>query len=189
MAVLSRSATAVRCQAAAWSLRCRCLSSYRPYIHALAIHSDGCAFSQALCCSSAVAAPAMLRKYSRNDSRADGLSAFADGKAQTLFHRNWTDEFDNRLDIISGHYHFNAFGRIHRTRHIGGPKVKLRTIPSQERRMSASFILCRYILLAFEPGVWRDAPGLRQHLPTRDLFAFDAAEKQSDIVARLPPIE
>ncbi len=40
---------------------------------------------------------------SGNDASADGVTAFADGEAETLFHGDRADELDSHLDVVARH--------------------------------------------------------------------------------------
>ena len=47
------------------------------------------------------------------DACADGPTAFADRKFQPFVHGDRRDQFDLYIDIITGHDHFGAFGKLH----------------------------------------------------------------------------
>ena len=84
---------------------------------------------------------------------------------------------------------FPCLRQDHLARHVRGAEVELRTIVGEERRMTATFILGQDVALRLEFGVRRDGAGLGQNLAALDFFAFGAAEKRADIIARFALIE
>src|SRR5450755_3834690 len=83
----------------------------------------------------------ILRYYLGDHTCADGFAALADGKTQTLLHRDRSDQLHHDLDVIPRHHHLGALRQLHRSRHIGGAKVELRPIALEERRVTASLLL------------------------------------------------
>src|SRR6267378_4296980 len=71
----------------------------------------------------------------RDDAGADGLAALADGKPQALLHRNGRNQRHHHLHVVPRHHHIGPFGQLAAARHVGGPEVKLRPVPREERRM------------------------------------------------------
>jgi hypothetical protein len=47
-----------------------------------------------------------LHKDLGDDAGTDGLTTFADSKAEVLFHRDRLLQFDSQLDVVAGHAHF-----------------------------------------------------------------------------------
>src|SRR3954467_8490324 len=45
-----------------------------------------------------------------HDTRAHGLAALADGKAQSLLHRDGRDQRHHHLHVVPGHHHLRALG-------------------------------------------------------------------------------
>src|SRR6267143_2669779 len=106
----------------------------------------------------------------RDDARADGLAALADGKPQALLHRNGRNQAHHHLHIVPRHHHLGARRQLAAAGHIGGPEVKMRPIPREERRVPPAFFLREHIHLALELGVRGDRARLGQHLPALQLF-------------------
>src|SRR6185437_14536026 len=64
----------------------------------------------------------------RDDAGADGSSAFADGEAQLLFHRNGHDQLDLDRHVVARHHHLGALGKLDDPGHVGGAEVELRAV-------------------------------------------------------------
>src|ERR1700677_5386618 len=62
-----------------------------------------------------------------------GASAFTDGEAQTLLHRDWRVQRDLQRDVVAGHAHLRACRQLRRTCHVRGPEVELGTVAVEER--------------------------------------------------------
>src|SRR5688572_28263464 len=101
----------------------------------------------------------------RDDARADGLAALADGKAQALLHGDGRDQRHHHLHVVPGHHHLGALGQLHRAGHVGGAEVKLRPVVVEERRVAPALLLAQDVHLALELRVRGDRAGLGQHLP------------------------
>src|SRR5438309_6183653 len=104
----------------------------------------------------------------RDDSGAYGLAALADGKPQALLHRDRRYQAHHHLHVVPRHHHLGPLGQLAAARHIGGPEVKLRPIPREERRVPSPFFLREHVHLALELGVRGDRARLREHLPALD---------------------
>ena len=77
----------------------------------------------------------------RNRSRAYRVSAFADGKPQTLLHGHRRDQLNHQLHIVARHHHLRACRQFRHARHVRRTEIELRTIALEERRMTAAFFL------------------------------------------------
>src|SRR5262249_42340215 len=110
-----------------------------------------------------------------DDAGAHGAATLADGKAQTLVHRNRRDQLDLHRHIVARHHHLGAARQLHNSRHIRRPEVELRTIVREERRVPTALLLRQDVGLRLELRVRRDRARLRQHLAALDLLALRAA--------------
>src|SRR5579862_4165248 len=119
----------------------------------------------------------------RNRSSADRVSAFADCKPQTLFHRHRRNQLDHQTDVISRHHHLGARRKFRHTRHVCRSQVKLRTVALEEWRVPSTFFFGEDIHLSFEFGVRSNGPRLRQHHAAFDIFFRNAAQQKSGIVS------
>src|SRR4249920_3738823 len=82
-----------------------------------------------------IIAPRLL--YDRgDDARTDGAAAFTNGEAETLLHGDRHDQLDRHRDVVAGHDHLGALGKLHHAGHVGRPEVELRTIIGEERSMA-----------------------------------------------------
>src|SRR5437879_7479808 len=124
-----------------------------------------------------------------HDAGADGFAAFAHRKAQPLVHRDRLDPRHHHLDVVARHHQLGARRQLHRPRHIGRAKVKLRPVTIEKRRVPPAFFLAQHIHLALELRVRRDRPRLGQHLAALDLLALGPPQQHPHVVPRPPLIE
>src|SRR5712691_640805 len=116
-----------------------------------------------------------LLHHLTNRAGADGAAAFANGEAQAFLHRDRRDQLDVHLHVVAGHHHLHSRRQIRHPRYVRRPKVKLRPIAREERRMSSAFFLRQHISLSLELRVRRYAPRLRDYLPTLDVLALHSS--------------
>src|SRR5206468_12071718 len=121
----------------------------------------------------------------RDHPGAHGASAFADGEAQALFHRDGGDQLDGDADVVAGHDHLLVLRKLHRTGHVGGAEVELRAVVVAERGVAPAFFLAEDVDLGAEVGVRLDAARLTEDLAALDVFALGAAQQDADVVAGL----
>src|SRR5262245_40774726 len=74
-----------------------------------------------------------------HDAGADSLSTFADREFQTLIHGNRGNQLDLYVDVVAGHNHFGALGKLYDSGDIGGPEVELWPIAVKKRRVPSTF--------------------------------------------------
>src|SRR5499427_8857686 len=132
---------------------------------------------------------AVLLDDAGDDAGADGTTAFTNGEAQLLFHRDRHDQRDFHRDVVAGHHHLGAFRQRDHARHVGGAEVELRAVVGEERRVAAAFLLGEDVGLGLELGVRLDRTRLAQHLAALDFLALGAAQERADIVAGLALVE
>src|SRR5574342_1150503 len=101
----------------------------------------------------------------RDDARADGPPAFANREPQPLFHRDRRDQLDRHLRVVPRHHHLHPRRQLHVPRHVRRPKVKLRPVPLEKRRVPPPLFLRQHVHLRVERRVRRDRPRLRQAHP------------------------
>ena len=121
----------------------------------------------------------------RNNAGADRATAFADSETNVLFHRDRANELDVHLDVVARHAHLNFFRKVDRTGNVRRAEVELRTITAHERGRTTAFFLRQDVNVGFEFHVRGDGARLGQALTALDFFAFDTAEKETDVVAGL----
>src|SRR5690606_8507777 len=101
-----------------------------------------------------------------DDACADGAAAFTDGEAQLLFHRDRSDQLNRELQVVARHNHLGAFRQLHRTGHVSGPEVELRTVVRKERSVTTALFLGQDVGLGFKLGVRGNRTRFRQNLTT-----------------------
>src|ERR1700681_3433393 len=69
-----------------------------------------------------------LRNDLADRSRSHRPSAFADGKAQALFHGHRRYQLDGQRNVVARHHHLGAGRQFSHARHVRGAEIKLRTI-------------------------------------------------------------
>src|SRR5581483_5462123 len=124
-----------------------------------------------------------------DDAGADGAAAFADGEAQLFFHGDGGDELDRHLGVVARHHHLHPRRQLHRPRHVGRAKIKLRPIPLEKRRVPAPLLLRQHVHLRLELRVRRDRPRLRHHHPPLHLVLLHPPQQQPHVVPRLPLVQ
>src|ERR1700733_9288629 len=85
-------------------------------------------------------------RFSLRDNLADRAganrpAAFANREAQALLHRHRSNQFNLELHVVARHHHLCAFRQGRNASHVCRPEVELRTIPLEERRMTAALFL------------------------------------------------
>src|SRR5690606_20105824 len=120
---------------------------------------------------------------------ADGAATLADREAQALVHGDRLDQLDAHLGVVAGHDHLGALGQGHDARHVRGTEVELRTVVVEERGVAAALVLRQDVRLALELGVRGGGARLHDDLAALHVLALDAADQQTDVVARLALVE
>src|SRR5579864_2251759 len=120
---------------------------------------------------------------------ADRVAAFANREPQPLLQRHRRDQAHFHTHVVSRHHHLHSRRQLHVSRHIRRPKVKLRPVPCEERRVPPSLFLRQHVRLRLELRVRRDRPRLRHHLPPLHFFLFRSPQQQPYVVSRYPFIQ
>src|SRR3989440_5007335 len=63
-------------------------------------------------------------------------AALANREPQLLLHRDRRDQLDRHLRVVPRHHHLHPRRQLHRPRHVCRPKIKLRPIPLEKRRVT-----------------------------------------------------
>src|SRR5215510_3938394 len=121
--------------------------------------------------------------------RSDRSPAFPDREPQSLLHRDRRDQLDRQLRVVSGHHHLYPFVQRRHSRHVRRPKVKLRPVPAEERRVPSSLFLRQHVHLRLELRVRRDRPRLCYYLPSLDLFPLHSSQQQPHIIPGHPRVQ
>src|SRR3989337_569895 len=114
--------------------------------------------------------PACLLYYLRYNARAHCPAALADGEPQAFFHGYRGYELYVYADVVAGHDHLSALGKLRHAGNVRRPEVELRPVAVEERRVPAALFLREDVDLALELGVRGHRAGLRQYLAPLDIF-------------------
>ena len=66
-----------------------------------------------------------LRDDFGNNASTNSTATFTDREAQTFFHGYRVDQGSDEVDVVTRHYHFNAFVQFHGTSYVSGTEVEL----------------------------------------------------------------
>src|SRR5579885_629109 len=97
-----------------------------------------------------------LRHDSGAEASADGMAAFANSEADSLFHRHRLLQFHSHFNGIARHDHIYALRQFDRSRYVGGTHVELWLIAAEEGLVTASLLFGEHIDLRFEGGMRLD---------------------------------
>src|SRR2546425_13061067 len=117
---------------------------------------------------------------------AHGVAAFADGEPQTLLHGDGRDQLDLQRHVVPRHHHLRPRRQLRHPRHVRGPKIKLRPVPLEERRVPPPFFLGQDVRLRLELGVRRDPPRLGQPPPPLPLVLLPPPPPATPVFPPLP---
>src|SRR5438128_716402 len=90
---------------------------------------------------------------------------FPDREPQLLLHRDRRDQLHRHPHVVPRHHHLHPRRQRAHPRHVRRPKIKLRPIPLEKRRVPPPLLLRQHVHLRLKPLVRLDRPRLRQHLP------------------------
>ncbi len=123
------------------------------------------------------------------DASADGTTAFTDSETQTIFHRDGFDQSDSHLDVVTWHYHFNAFWQLAVTSHVSSTEVELWTVAFEERSMTAAFFFAQNVHFSGELGVRLNGTWLNQNLATLNVVTLGATQQNAAVLASTTFVE
>src|SRR5437879_12323543 len=138
---------------------------------------------------SALTVTMSLLRDLRDDAGAHPAPPLADREPQLRVHRHRLDQLDRHRHVVPRHHHLRPARQRAHPRHVRGPKIKLRPVPVEERRVPPPLVLAQHIHLRLELLVGFDRPRLRQHLPPLHLVLVDPPQQRPDIVPRLPLVQ
>ena len=131
----------------------------------------------------------VLVKDFSNLTRTNGAATFTDSETQTLIASYGVDELNDNFYVVTGHYHFNAFGKSDFTGYVEGTDVELRTIVVVERSVTATFFLLQDINRSFELAVGLNNTRVADYHTTLDFLLIDTTEEQTYVVTGFALIE
>src|SRR3990167_2499780 len=124
-----------------------------------------------------------------HDASADGTTALTNGETQTFFHCDGFDQGNGHLNVITWHYHFNAFRQFAVTGHVSGTEVELWTVAFEERSVTTAFFFAQHVHLSGELGVRLNRTRLNQNLATLNVFTFGTAQQHAAVLASTTFVE
>src|SRR5688572_22149488 len=86
----------------------------------------------------------------RNRSGADGAAAFADCEAETLLHRDRSDQSDRQRGVVPRHDHLRALGERSNAGDVRRTEVELRAVSVEERGVTSTLFLSQDVDLSLE---------------------------------------
>src|SRR3990170_5721409 len=129
-----------------------------------------------------------LLRDPRDDAGADRAAALPDGEPQPLLQRHRRDQRYLQVHAVSRHHHLPPRRQRDVPRHVRRPKVELRPVPREERRVPPPLFLRQHVHLRPELQVRVDRPRLRQHHPPLDLVLLPPPHHHPPIVPPPPPL-
>src|SRR5579885_3396548 len=104
--------------------------------------------------------------------------------ASPLLQRHRRDQ--RRLDrhIVPRHHHLNPLRELDVPRHVRRPKVKLRPVPAEKRRVPPPPPPPQHLHLRLKPRVRLDRPRLRQHHPPLHFVPLNPPQQHPNVVPR-----
>src|SRR5437867_1979351 len=119
-----------------------------------------------------------------DDAGADRASALADREPQPLLHRDRRDQLHFHVHVVPRHHHLPPRRQRRHPRHVRGPKVELRPVPVEERRVPPPLLLRQHVHRPLELGVRRDRPRRHHAHPPLQVLLLDPPQQQPDVVPR-----
>src|SRR3989338_7693734 len=124
-----------------------------------------------------------------HDACAHGTTAFTNGETQAFFHCDGLDQSDSHLDVVTWHYHLNAFRQFAVTSYVSSTEVELRTVAFEERSVTTAFFFAQHIHFCSEGGVRLNRTRLDQNLDTLYVVTLGAAQQNAAVLASTTFIE
>ncbi len=84
---------------------------------------------------------------------ADGASAFANSKAQTLFHGNRGKQLHFESNCVARHYHFFVGRKFNFAGDVSRAEVELRLVTLEEGGVAATFFFGKHVDFSVKLGV------------------------------------
>src|SRR5438128_8401462 len=125
----------------------------------------------------------------RDDAGAHRAPPLADREPQLRAQRHRLDHLDRHRHAVPRHHHVHPARQRAHPRHVRRPKIKLRPVPVEERRVPPPLVLAQHIHLRLELLVGFDRVRLGQHLPPLHLVLVDPPQQGPDVLPRLPLVQ
>ncbi len=118
-----------------------------------------------------------------------GTATFADGEAETFLHCDFSEEGNFEGYVITRHYHFHVFRKLHVTSYVRSTEVELRAVAVEEWRVTATFVLRENVYLTLELSVWLYGTRLTDNHTALDCGLFDTTEKHTGVITSFTTFE
>src|SRR5437588_2560336 len=123
-----------------------------------------------------------------DDAGAHRAPPFPDRAPPLLLHRHRPDQLHRHRHVVPRHHHPHPARQRAHPRHIRRPKVKLRPIPVEKRRVPPPLLLRQHVHLRLELLVRLDRARLGQHLPPLHPFLVHPPPPPPPLLPPLPPL-
>ena len=118
-----------------------------------------------------------------NLTRTYGAATFADSETQTLIASYRSDELNDDLNVVTGHYHLYTLGESDLTGYVKSTDVELGTVVVVERSVTATFLFLQDINGSFKLRVRLNKTRVADYHTALDFFLVDTAEEQTNVIA------
>src|SRR5207247_2697799 len=115
--------------------------------------------------------------------------ALAYGKPQRLLHRDRHDLLDTHRHVSPRHHPLRPRRQRAHPRHVRRPKIKLRPVPVEVRRLPRPLLLRQDVALRLGLLVGLDGAGLGEDLPPLHVVLVDPPQQRANIIPRLPLVQ
>src|SRR5690554_5336744 len=74
-----------------------------------------------------------------NNTSTNGTATFANCETQTIFHCDWRNQSNVKFNVITWHYHLDAFWQLTASGYVSGTEVELWTVAFEEWSVTSAF--------------------------------------------------
>ena len=121
-----------------------------------------------------------LRDDFGNNTSTNSTATFMDREAQTFFHGYRVDQSSDEVDVVTRHYHFNAFVQFYSTSYVSGTEVELWTVAFKEWSVTTAFFFRQDVHFSFGGGVRLNGAWLDQTLATLYVFTLGTTQQGAE---------
>src|SRR5262245_4678289 len=125
----------------------------------------------------------------RDHAGAHRAATLSNRKPQLPLHRDRHDQLDRHRHVVPRHHHLHPARQRAHPRPVLRPKIKLRPVPVEQRRVPPPLLLRQHVHFRLELLVRLDRPRLRQHLPPLHFVLVHPPQQRPDVVPRLPLVQ
>src|SRR5262249_45641061 len=122
----------------------------------------------------------------RDDAAPHGPPPLPDRDPQLLLHRNRRDQLDRHRHVVAGHHHLHPLRQRAHPRHVRRPKIKLRPVPVEVRRVPPPLFLRQHVHPGLELLLRLVSPRPRPPPPPPPPALAPPPPRRPDVAPRLP---